>query len=518
MKIVAAFLFSLSLLSLGPWAALGEAGGSCTHGKLYLFDNTTSTVHIIDISEGMLENLTVETTVELPDESAGGLVVYGSPSDPLLVQYRGGEPLFDGFVRVIDTGFSFENGQVSYAAPSIVENANIDDCHRPVHQVHHESRIAIFCDGAFDAEPQINTTIHVIDETKFGSGSESAVVQSVTLPGTHHGVAIPVDDGHLLHSIALDDRVNRVSEASSLPSTFQVIDLEGNVLHELSNISNPDTHCAGFHGSAAMNNTFALACDDVHGGIVIVEFDPVASAFTSRAVLYPDETKFDGFRVGSLAYHEKNSHFVGSYALSEGTEFHLLSFTPATKVLDESNLLTLPGEARECAYNFEVGSGEHVYVFMPNGVLHVFEITNGIFSQVAEQEIVPGMTACSEGVFVPGIQQAFVAVPATSTLYAIDLSHVGHGGSMKVYESTLPFTPVGMTVSGFTLDAACQEYDHDHEDTEGHDHDHEDTEGHDHDHEDNEVTGRTSSNESTSGAGKVSTIDVVVMVALVFSI
>lgn len=443
-----------------------HAEGSCTHGKLYVFDDATSNVYVMDISKGMLEGLTVETTVELPAEGTGGLVIAGSPGDPLVVQYRGIAPLFDGFVRVINTGFSFDNGQVSYSAPFIVNNANID-CHRPVHQVSHDSKIAIFCDGAYNAEPQMNSTIHVIDETKLGSGLESAVIQSVMIPGAHHGVAIPVDDGHLLHSIALDDRINRVPGASSQPSTFQIIDLEGNVLHELSDVSNPDTHCAGFHGSAAVNNTFVLACNNVHGGILIVEFDPVTSAYTSRALLYPDDPKFEGFRVGSLAYHKKQSHFVGSYAVSGGTEFHLVAFTPATTVLEESRILTLPGGSRQCAYNFEVGSGKHVYVFMPNGFLHIFDITDGFFNQVTAQEIVPGMTACSESIFVPGIQQAFVAVPANRTLYAISLSHVGHDGSMKVHESTLPFTPMMMTVSGFTSDSTCQEHgDHGNDDHE----------------------------------------------------
>ena len=66
---------------------LASSAESCTHGKLYVFDNETALVHVMDVSNGMLEGLTVETTVQLPEVGAGELVVYGFPEDPLVVQY-----------------------------------------------------------------------------------------------------------------------------------------------------------------------------------------------------------------------------------------------------------------------------------------------------------------------------------------------------------------------------------------------------------------------------------------------
>lgn len=102
-------------------------------------------------------------------------------------------------------------------------------------------------------------------------------------------MAIPVDEDHLLHSVALPERVLRNTEASSLPSTFQVVDFEGNVLHRIADLEDPNANCAGFHGSAALpNNTFVLACDEVHGGVVIVNYEPATETYKSRALLYPD--------------------------------------------------------------------------------------------------------------------------------------------------------------------------------------------------------------------------------------
>ena len=138
-------------------ALLGSAvprtahGAECTHGKLYVVDNATSMVHVIDVSEGNLKDLTVETTVSLPADGAGELVYYGTSADPLVVQYRGKEDLnyTDGFVRVIDTGFEMHedhgdkegehesHAHVEYKDPSVVTNALIDDCTLPVHQVRH---------------------------------------------------------------------------------------------------------------------------------------------------------------------------------------------------------------------------------------------------------------------------------------------------------------------------------------------------------------------------------------------
>ncbi|CAJ1961789.1 unnamed protein product [Cylindrotheca closterium] len=444
----------------------------CTHGKLYVTDNQSALIHVFDVSEGKLQDLTEETTMMLPSVGAGQLVYYGPPGDPLIVQYRGQEGLGyqDGFVRVINTGFSHDShgdhGHVEYTDPSIVSNAIIDECARPIHQVRNDDKIAIFCDGSFSTDPQVNTTVHVLDETMLGS-SGSAIVHSRVLQGTHHGVAIPVDDNHLLHSVALKDRVDRVPGTSSLPSTFQVVDYDGNILHELSDTSNPDTHCSGFHGSASVENTFVLACDDVHGGIVVVEYDPQGGGYTSRAITYPPDEKYDSFRIGSFAYHKNSHYIVGSYTVSGGTEFHLAAFSPSSTSIGESNILTLPSDSRQCAYQFEVGTGEHLLVLLPNGVLHVFEIADGSFTQVAKKEIVPNMSACSEATFTAGIGQAFVATPGTRSMYAIGLTHVEEG-EIDVFESTLPFTPTAMTVSGFSYDAACTlEHDHAHAESSG---------------------------------------------------
>lgn len=275
------------------------------------------------------------------------------------------------------------------------------------------------------------------------------------LAGTHHGVAIPVDDGHLMHSVPLPERVDRVNGTTSLPTTFQMVDFDGNVIDALDDETNTNTHCSGFHGSASVENTFALGCDAGHGAIVIVDYDPLTETYSSRAVEYPDEPEFEGFRIGSFAYHKKNDHFVGSLTMTNGETFHLGAITPTTTAITADNILTLPGSVRQCSYQYEVGTGEYLLVFMPNGFLHVFKVENGGFTPVIEKEIVPGMSACNEATFTAGIAQAFVTTRENKMLYAIDLTNIT-SCEIEVFETQLPFFPSGLTVSGFDVEHACR--------------------------------------------------------------
>jgi hypothetical protein len=186
----------------------GAHDPECTHGKLYIMDDSTSNVYVVDVHDGLSDNMIIGTALTLPSEGSGGLTVYGPPADPLLVQYRGVEPDFDGFVRVIDTGFSFDDhgdhGHIEYTDASVYSNAIIEDCPRPIHEVRNGGRIAIFCDGAFDAAPeQKNTTIFIVDESKLGtdaSSTTSAIVHTTTLE-----VCRPYFCGTLLCAVLCND-------------------------------------------------------------------------------------------------------------------------------------------------------------------------------------------------------------------------------------------------------------------------------------------------------------------------
>jgi hypothetical protein len=298
--------------------------------------------------------------------------------------------------------------------------------------------------------------------------SDSAIVFAKTLQGSHHGVAIPVDDNHVLHSVATAERARRGPSGGdyALPETFQVVDYEGNVMHSLEDTSDPSKSCAGFHGSSAIDNTFALACNDEHGGILVVDYDSTSAAYTSRALSYP----ISNHRTGSFADHHDSPYVVGNFA-GENNEFHLLSFDPTkTTALDDSHIQTLG--TRQCSFDFEKASAEILMVWLQSGKLQIYELEPE-WILIEEVEVVPGMASCTEAQMVAGYGQVFVMAPANQKLYALDLTHVHEGEGIELFETNLGFTPNSAIVAGVPSGDACQSEGGDHD----HDHDHDSSAG-----------------------------------------
>lgn len=456
-----ALLFLLAFLQGSPFVASEghEHEELCTHGLLYIADVNSTNLRAFDLDGDSLADLAVQSTIQVPGGNGQVLQVTGSHNVASI--YRGTEASYwaDGRVNFLSTGLSQEEHgdhlDLVKDGSSIIQNAGFD-CARPIHFVNHDSKVAIFCDGSFDALPaQINSTVWVVDETLIGTSAASAIVFTDTLQGTHHGVVIPVDDDHLLYSLALPGRINREEGVSSLPATFQVVDFDGSIMHSISDTSDPDTHCTGFHGSSAIENTFALACDASHGGIVVVEYDDVTSTYASRALSYP----LEGHRTGTFAEHDKSAHVVGNFA-GESNEFHLLAFDPTAAAVGEPHIQTL--DVGQCEFAFEKAHGEHLLVWLPSGMLQVYSV-DPIWSLVAEVQVIDNMSACSEAELVVGYNQAFIIANDPGMVYAVDLTHVDHDESVPIATTTLGFNPSSAVVAGL----ACVEDHDDHDDHEG---------------------------------------------------
>jgi hypothetical protein len=356
---------------------------------------------------------------------------------------------------------------IEYTNPSMIDNAAFD-CARAIHYVTHDSKIGIFCDGAITDTALVNSTVWVIDEALFGDPTQSAVVYSETLQSSHHGVAIPVDDNHLLYSLATPDRLaGNSSRSYSLPHTFQVVDYEGNVLHSITDTTDKDNSCSGFHGSWGKDNTFALACDDDHGGILVVNYDQSTATYESRSVTYP--SNFPDHRTGSFAEHHKAPLAVGNFAATQ--QAHLVRFDPALDTGDISitsdNVLTL-GTESQCSYQFEQSEGQLLMVLMPDGTLKVYEVEPD-WKLLVEEKIVPDMENCADVHFVPGYGQVFILTGWNNKVYSIDLAHImiqegEEGGELEVTESNLDFRPYSAIVAGVTEESMCRLSEIDHED------------------------------------------------------
>jgi hypothetical protein len=256
---------------------------------------------VYDLNRG-LQSLFNEKTVTLPPSATNELIVEATAdSTHVVVVYRGTVDLgyTNGVVNWISTGFAKvdheDHFDLEYSTPTLVANSKFE-CAHPIHTTHHDGKIAIFCDGSYEYEPQVNTTVWVVEEAKLGT-SMNAVVHNQTLQGSHHGVAVPVDDNHILYSLATPDRVDRTPNATlyAVPWTFQITNYNGNVLHSIGDLTNKDLHCSAYHGSAAKDNTFAFACDGNHGGILIVNYLPASQTYTSRALFNPTRIRWAPF-------------------------------------------------------------------------------------------------------------------------------------------------------------------------------------------------------------------------------
>ena len=458
-------LFFVTFLSLTLSSIHAESGKhlSCTHGKLFVSDAVSgSTIHVIDLNSG--SNLTVGSTVEV-DGGAGANELYISDSREVVgVLYYGSEATnyTDGVVNWIHTGVELEDdGSVEYDAPTVLPNGAFD-CILPLHFSANGDMIAIFCDGSYDI--QDNSTIWIVDEAKLSATSTdgNAIMYNTTILSSHHGNAVLIGDDHLLYSLPTADRISRNVNGTDdeLGNAFAVTDMTGTVVFTADDPSSSDTHCSGHHGIANTHHTAILACDEVHGGVLLISYDESSSAFSSRALAYPVE----GHRSFHFEQYNKGPNIVGDllvYDPSSNTSalssFHLFAFSSDDTQLTENHAVKLPTEQYQCGFSYEKSEGNIILAFVAEGLLLAYEFESE-WTELARLQVVENMTECSQAVFASGYMQAFVLTTAAdnATLHAIDLSKVRTEGKMSTYAtSPIDFIPYYAVVAGVPLNSEC---------------------------------------------------------------
>ena len=455
--------FFLFLMSLCPGICSesnGDEHGGCTKGRLFVSSDSDTNVRVYDLHKDEMPHL--HQTVSVPRAATPEIVLAtSSTTEYVSAIYRGQENQLyqDGTVSFIDAGISLENhgdhNDLVETDPVVISNADIS-CARPIHFEKHDQKIAVFCDGVITPTDLINTTIWVVDEEKLGQ-KESAIIFNITLESSHHGVAVAVDDVHLLHSIALPERIaGDSSRGTALPGTFQVINMkDGSVVHPLTDTSDPSKSCAGYHGSWAMDNTFLMACDDDHGGILVLNYDPTAISYSSRTLLYPAE--YPEHRTGNFAHldeHHKSPRTVGSFAST--TEYHLVAFEPDATALTEDNIQTV-GSQRQCGYKFEMSEGQLMVVLVPDGTLKVYHV-HPVWELLAEMTVVPEMDSCDGVTMIVGVGEAFIM--KDQSMFIVDLAHAEKEGKLEVESMDLDFTPFSAVIAGVPPGGACEVEDH----------------------------------------------------------
>lgn len=448
-----------------PHLVLVSAAEECTHGMLYISDASSSIIKAFDLDGTSLKDLSV---VESIDTGMNEQWLHSSNvmnSVMLTSMFRGTAPSFaDGKVRFVHTGVNTESHgdhiHIEKSPVSFRDNGLIT-CARPIHYVPGDNKIAIFCDGSFGTsmEEQINSTVWVVDEDLLMT-SESAKVYNHTLLGSHHGVAIPLSNDHVLYSLAMDQRVNRTAGSSSLPNTFRIVDFEGNTVHDIDDEADQNNSCLGFHGSGVAANAFALGCSSDHGGILVGKYieGVTNTAYLTEALLYPGS--YEAHRTGIFADHPKSNYIVGNFAGPDS--FHLVAFNPSNLESNSisDNHLQVLGQ-RLCSFDFEKSGGEYLLVWLASGILEVYKIEPS-WSLVAEIQVVDGMTECSQASMVVGYGQVFAIEPGAKKIYAIGLDHLDHDHEISIATSTVDFIPFSAVVAGVPEGASCHMEEDDH--------------------------------------------------------
>jgi hypothetical protein len=457
------FVVLLSLLACSSVHAHDDhdhANLTCTYGKLFVADaDTGTTVHVIELNSG--HNFTHETSLEVSGGVDGVDLIVSANSAVVGALYYGAEAAnyTGGVTTWIHTGAEVEeDGTVGYDSPMILPNAGFQ-CEQPTHVTYGGEMVAFFCDGNYPLNR--NSTIWILDESKLNAASmnENAIMYNTTVQSSHHGYAVVFADNRLLYSVPTPDRISRNVNGSDdeLATTFVVTDLTGNVVHTIDNTGDVNTHCSGLHGNTNLHHTSIFACDEVHGGVLIISYDEGSDTFSSRALAYPVE----GHRSFSLEQHSNASHIVGDLLVYDPevglSSIHLFAFSTDDTELMESHVLKLPTEQYPCGYSYEKSEGEFVLVMLADGLLLAYEFESK-WTELARLQVVSNMTSCDQVAFTTGYSQAFVLTtePGNATLHAIDLSEVHSEGKMAVYAtSSLDFTPYSPVVAGVPPNTGC---------------------------------------------------------------
>jgi len=412
-------LKSCCLLAATTLATFSHAQDCPYRGKLVLSDKASPQIRSVSLTSGTVMD---EYTMASADTNEIHLTT-DSSRQYTVCMYRGTQDEY------------YANGVVEFLDARL-RLATAVDAPRVIHTVSHAGLMALFGDGHITDERLVNATIVVVDESKVGT--PDAIPYQTQIPSAHHGIAIPVDDDHVLYSLPVPERLaGNAGRQYALPGTFQVTDYTGRVLHSLTDTSNTDTSCSGFHGEYAVDHTLILACDDDHGGVVVVDYDPVSETYSSRSLLYP--TNYNDHRTGSFAYHPAAPRAVGNFAAADA--YYLVSFTPQDEQMQSSYVLELPEQQQACDFVYDLQTGEYLYVWMPTGMLLVYQV-HPSWKLVGSIQVVQESRICTQTLFASGYQA--VTVVQGNTLYVIDTKDPT--SQMTVQEFALDFEPFDMVL------------------------------------------------------------------------
>ncbi|AEK36023.1 zinc metallochaperone AztD [Corynebacterium variabile] len=278
---------------------------------------------------------------------------------------------------------------------------------KPGHVVRHDGKTILFSDG--DGKIQVFDTASFLETTGEGDAPEPTVTE--TEP--HHGVAIEMSDGTLVHTEGTEE----------YRDTVVAVDADGQETAR-------STECPGVHGeAAAQGEAAAFGCED--GLLVFKDGDFTKIQATEKYA-----------RTGNQAGSEESTVVLGDYKTDEDAELErptkiTLTDTVAntTKVVDLGTSYSFRSLGR--------GPAGEALVLGTDGKLHVLDPESGeetaAWDVIDEWEEPIEWQDARPTLFVQD-DRAYVSDPDTKELHVVDLK------SGKVLTSAeLPEAPNELT-------------------------------------------------------------------------
>jgi hypothetical protein len=327
----------------------------------------------------IVDAMTLEVVGDFPTEGFVRLNPAGDTRHLLLSEGSG--------FRLLDTGtWSVPHGDHdhSYTTEPLLTDLVVE-AERPAHVVTHAGRTVLFDDGtgeitAFDPD---ELSVDALPET-----------DTFRTPDAHHGVAVLLGDGSLVHT--LGDETSRVGAA--------LVDAGGQELDR-----NED--CPGVHGeTVAAEETVVLGCED---GVLILHGDHFHKVDTGQ----------EYSRIGNLAGHEDFPVVLGDYKTDPDADLERPTSVSLIDVQSEQiTIVDLPA-----SYTFRslgMGPEGQALVLGTDGNLHVIDPAGGqILDSIPVVEEWEEPTEWQEP--RPTLRVlghfAYVTEPASSQLHVVDL-------------------------------------------------------------------------------------------------
>lgn len=291
----------------------------------------------------------------------------------------------EGF-RLFDAGaWTEEHGDHTHsyaAAPALTDTVFETDT--PGHVVRHGGTTVLFGDG--------DGKIQTFDTASFAEGAPEPQVTEAEEP--HHGVAVKLEDGSILHTIGTEEE----------RSGAKVSDADGKEVAR-------SEDCPGVHGeAAAADEAIALGCED---GILLYK----DGAFSKV------DSEDDYGRIGNQAGSDESPVVLGDYKVDEDAELE----RPTRISLTDTEAGTMKLVDLGASYSFRsLGRGPdgEALVLGTDGTLRSIDPESGDideeYSVIDEWEEPVDWQQARPTLFVQG-EKAYVSDPEKSEIHIVDL-------------------------------------------------------------------------------------------------